>query len=129
MNLHRFLFLTNHRHDAALWLTNMRAPQTKFSVTVANPCTRSIRATRRFDLIMIDVDNERKAEALELCKSLRKRTLAPILFVTSQVDDEYEVQVYNVGADDFIVKPIGVELLQAKLQAWQRWIVPTMIGS
>ena len=47
-----------------------------------------------------------------------------MLLLSSIDDEDYAVESYNAGVDEFIVKPISLPLLCAKLLAWQRWYTP-----
>lgn len=54
------------------------------------------------------------------CGELRKRTKAPIVFLSSAADNLNIVMAMNLGADDFIAKPFDLNVLMAKLQALLR---------
>ncbi|PZO89141.1 MAG: DNA-binding response regulator [Sphingomonas sanxanigenens] len=58
---------------------------------------------------------------LDLVRSLRRRGLAvPILILTARGSWEEKVAGLNAGADDFLVKPVRVEELVARLHALAR---------
>lgn len=58
---------------------------------------------------------------LELCKRLRKKNNPlPILMLTAKDRMEDKVVGLDAGADDYLVKPFGMEELLARLRALQR---------
>lgn len=62
------------------------------------------------DLVLGDDDGA------DLCREIRSRSSAPII-VLSVVDDESEkVRALDSGADDFVVKPFGLEELLARVR-------------
>ena len=58
---------------------------------------------------------------LELCKRLRARhSPLPVLMLTAKDQMEDKVAGLDAGADDYLVKPFGMEELLARLRALQR---------
>ncbi len=58
---------------------------------------------------------------LELCKKLRKdNNPLPVLMLTAKDSMEDKVAGLDAGADDYLVKPFGMEELLARLRALQR---------
>jgi DNA-binding response OmpR family regulator len=58
---------------------------------------------------------------LELCKKLRKSgNCLPVLMLTAKDRMEDKVMGLDAGADDYLVKPFGMEELLARLRALQR---------
>ena len=54
------------------------------------------------------------------CAELRKRSRAPIIFLSSAGDDLNLVMAITLGADDFVAKPFSMEVLTAKIRALLR---------
>lgn len=54
------------------------------------------------------------------CAELRKRTKAPILFLSSHSENMDVVMAVNMGGDDYITKPFSVDVLVAKVNALLR---------
>ena len=54
------------------------------------------------------------------CAELRKRTKAPIVFLSSRSDNMDIVMAMNMGGDDFITKPFSMEVVVAKINAHLR---------
>jgi PAS domain S-box-containing protein len=57
-------------------------------------------------------------ETAELIRSRRKSLQTPILFVTAYRSDEQLFRGYNLGAVDFLFKPIVPEILQSKVNVF-----------
>ncbi|HEY9809601.1 MAG TPA: two-component system response regulator RppA [Halomicronema sp.] len=58
---------------------------------------------------------------LELCKKIRKSgNCLPVLMLTAKDRMEDKVMGLDAGADDYLVKPFGMEELLARLRALQR---------
>ena len=54
------------------------------------------------------------------CQEIRKISKNPILFISSAADNMNIVMAVNMGGDDFIAKPFGLDVLIAKIQALLR---------
>jgi len=73
-----------------------------------------------YDLIIIDWMLP-KLSGLDLCKYLRKQGVTlPILMLTARDKMEDRVTGLDAGADDYLVKPFGIEELLARLRALSR---------
>lgn len=51
------------------------------------------------------------------CREIRKISQVPVVFLSSSADNMNIVMALNMGADDFISKPVDLSVLTAKLQA------------
>lgn len=51
------------------------------------------------------------------CQEIRKVSMVPIVFVSSKVENMDIVMAMQFGGDDYIVKPIKLDILIAKIQA------------
>lgn len=54
------------------------------------------------------------------CRQIRKTSKVPIVFLSSAADNVNQVMAMNMGADDFIAKPVDTAVLIAKIQAVMR---------
>lgn len=73
----------------------------------------------RFELILLDV-NLPDGSGYELCKSIRKNSLIPIIFLTA-LDEEVNVVLgLEIGGDDYITKPFRVRELLSRIKALLR---------
>lgn len=67
------------------------------------------------DLILLDI-NLKDESGFELCKTLRKNTNIPILFISARQSDEDILIALNIGGDDYIKKPYSLSILLAKVK-------------
>lgn len=51
------------------------------------------------------------------CTEIRRTSSVPILFISSAADNMSMVMAMNMGADDFIAKPVDMNVLVAKIKA------------
>ncbi|MFZ0881909.1 MAG: response regulator transcription factor [Candidatus Acidiferrales bacterium] len=70
----------------------------------------------RPDLILLDV-NLPGISGLETCREIRSSSDAPIIMLTVRNSERDKVQALDAGADDYVVKPFGVEELMARIRA------------
>jgi two-component system, OmpR family, KDP operon response regulator KdpE len=81
-----------------------------------------IRADRP-DLIILDV-NLPGISGLETCREIRASSEVPIIMLTVRNRERDKVQALDAGADDYVVKPFGVEELMARIRAALRRAAP-----
>ncbi|WP_128894747.1 response regulator transcription factor [Longirhabdus pacifica] len=53
----------------------------------------------------------------EVCKRLRLFTSVPIIFLTYNINEEDKVRGLDLGADDYVTKPFGINELAARIRA------------
>ena len=70
----------------------------------------------QYDLILLDVMMP-GLDGFELCKIIRRRSDIPVVFLTGKVREEDVLYGYELGADDYIVKPFSLAVLYSKLIA------------
>jgi len=66
------------------------------------------------DLMLPDVDG------FELCKQIRERSSVAIIVVSARGGERDKVTALNMGADDYMTKPFGIEELLARILATLR---------
>ena len=54
------------------------------------------------------------------CSRIRETSRVPVIFLSSRSDNMDIVMAVNMGGDDYIIKPVGMEVLTAKIQAMLR---------
>ncbi len=74
-------------------------------------------------LILLDVRIP-KMDGYEICRRIRKFSLAPILMLTALGQDTDVAAGLAAGADDYLVKPFKVEILLKRLESLQHWSAP-----
>ena len=68
------------------------------------------------DLVLLDIMLP-GTNGFDLCRQLRQRTDAPIIFVSARGSETDRVIGLELGADDFIPKPFGTRELVARVRA------------
>ncbi len=71
--------------------------------------------TTRPDLVVLDLMLPGK-DGLTICREIRQKYDGRILFLTASEDDMDQVAGIELGADDFIVKPIKPRVLLARIR-------------
>jgi two-component system KDP operon response regulator KdpE len=63
------------------------------------------------DLAMPNMDG------LELCRRLRAASQVPIIVLSAKGEEKTKIEALDLGADDFVTKPFGIEELLARVRA------------
>jgi DNA-binding response OmpR family regulator len=71
---------------------------------------------RPVDLILLDVMLPGKT-GIDLCRELRARSGVPIIFISARADETDRVVGLELGADDYIPKPVSTRELLARIRA------------
>jgi len=69
-----------------------------------------------FDLVLLDLRLP-DMDGLDVCRELRLRGDVPIIIVSARGEDVDMVVGLELGADDYLVKPFGVRVLLARMNA------------
>jgi two-component system, OmpR family, KDP operon response regulator KdpE len=78
----------------------------------------SILRNREPDLILLDLEEE--DDAVRQCKTLRLSFLGGLVVLHPQDQERHKVSVLDAGADDFLVKPFGMQELLARVRVLTR---------
>lgn len=68
------------------------------------------------DLVLLDISLP-YFNGYHWCQEIRKISTVPVIFLSSASDKMNMLMAMNMGGDDFIAKPVDLDLLVAKLQA------------
>lgn len=71
---------------------------------------------REFDLCMLDVMLP-GTSGFEICRTIRQKSIVPIIFLTARNQEEDVLYGYHLGCDDYLVKPFSLAELYAKTLA------------
>ena len=71
------------------------------------------------DLVVLDIMLP-GMDGFEVCREVRPRYAGPILILTARDDDLDEILGLELGADDFVTKPVKPRLLLARVRALLR---------
>jgi DNA-binding response OmpR family regulator len=68
------------------------------------------------------------ANGFDLCRTIRERTEAPILFLTARTSDLDKLNGFGAGGDDYVTKPFNPLEVAARIKALCRRIQPARSG-
>lgn len=71
---------------------------------------------QEFDGVLLDIMMP-GLDGFAVCRSLRRRSDVPIIFLTALSDEDDKLHGYQLGADDYVTKPFTMSVLYAKLNA------------
>lgn len=90
--------------------------------TNGEDAVESVRKNRP-DLVLLDV-NMPGIGGLDACREIRRSSDAPIIMLTVRNAERDKVLALDAGADDYVVKPFGIEELLARIRAALRRYSP-----
>ena len=92
-----------------------------FKVDVASNGEEGLRAAmhKHYDLFVLDIMLP-GMDGYELCRRLRSKTNAPVLFLSARDTELDKVVGLEIGGDDYLAKPFGVRELIARVRALLR---------
>jgi two-component system, OmpR family, KDP operon response regulator KdpE len=75
--------------------------------------------TEQPDMVLLDLMLP-EADGFELCRQIRERSNVAIIVVSARGGERDKVTALNMGADDYMTKPFGIEELLARILATLR---------
>src|SRR5947207_2040981 len=89
-----------------------------FEVLEASNGLEAVAVWEREDphLLILDIMMPRM-DGLEVCRRVREHSAVPIIVLTALDAESDKVAVLDLGADDYLTKPFGVEELLARVRA------------
>ncbi len=69
------------------------------------------------DLVILDVMLPGKLDGLEVCRRLREWSDVPVLVLSALGQERQKVKALDLGADDYLTKPFGMDELTARVRA------------
>lgn len=67
-------------------------------------------------LVILDVMLP-EMDGFAVCSAIREQSSVPILFLSARVEKEAQMNGFMVGADDYVEKPVDMDILLAKVTA------------
>jgi two-component system KDP operon response regulator KdpE len=80
---------------------------------------RRLLEVERPDLVLLDLMLPR-ADGFELCREIREQSTVGVIVVSARGGERDKVHALNLGADDYMTKPFGIEELLARISATLR---------
>ena len=68
------------------------------------------------DLIITDLQMP-EMDGIELCREIRKTSTLPIIVLSVKGEERTKVAALDAGADDYVLKPFGIDELLARVRA------------
>jgi two-component system KDP operon response regulator KdpE len=68
------------------------------------------------DLVITDLAMP-NMDGLELCRRLRTISQVPIIVLSAKGEEKTKVEALDIGADDYVTKPFGIDELLARVRA------------
>ena len=79
---------------------------------------------QHFDIIILDL-NLPGMDGLSVCKELRRNVIhTPVLMLTARDSLENKLEGFNVGTDDYLVKPFDLPELVVRIKALAKRAIP-----
>ncbi len=79
----------------------------------------SLLETEQPDMVLLDLSLP-EADGFELCRQIREQSNVAIIVVSARGGERDKVTALNMGADDYMTKPFGIEELLARILATLR---------
>lgn len=79
----------------------------------------SLAETFRPDVVVLDL-NLPGIDGFEVCRRIRTWSSVPIIVLSVREDEGDKVEALDLGADDYLTKPFGIDELLARLRALLR---------
>ena len=76
----------------------------------------SLISEKEYDIAILDIMLP-GANGFEVCKALRGKSQCPIVFLTALGNEDNTLKGYEIGADEYMVKPFSLKVLYAKCLA------------
>jgi len=102
---------------------NLRARGYEVDAAPDGRTALDLAARRHPDVIVLDLGLP-DMEGAEVIRGLRGWTNVPIIVLTARHASEEKVETLDVGADDYVTKPFGMDELLARLRAAVRRAAP-----
>jgi len=83
-------------------------------------------ARERFDLAIIDVGLP-DGSGFDICRTIRLQSDLPVMFLTALDSEPDRLSGFDVGADDYVVKPVSLYEVTSRVRALlRRWRRPLL---
>jgi two-component system, OmpR family, KDP operon response regulator KdpE len=80
------------------------------------------------DLVIADLAMP-NMDGLELCRQLRAISKVPIIILSAKGEEKVKVEALDLGADDFVTKPFGIDELLARMRAALRRAITQQVDT
>jgi two-component system, OmpR family, KDP operon response regulator KdpE len=112
----RVLVVDDEPQIARALAINLRARRYDVDVAAGGRAALSLAAERLPDVVVLDLGLP-DLDGLEVIRGLRGWTQVPIIVLSARQDSADKVEALDLGADDYVTKPFGMDELLARLRA------------
>jgi two-component system alkaline phosphatase synthesis response regulator PhoP len=121
-NVHKILVVDDERDIVEILKYNLE--KEGYAVRTAYNGKKAVEEARQFqpDLILLDIMMPEQ-DGVETCRQLRELPELQntfIIFLTARAEEYSEIAAFEVGADDYIIKPIKPRALMSRIAAFFR---------
>jgi len=116
----KYILVVEDDDSLASWIADYLADQ-NFLVGVSNRGDQAVELIKSDipDLVLLDINLPAK-DGFDVCREVRPFYHNPILIMTARDDEFDEVLGLELGADDYITKPIRARVLLARIKSLLR---------
>jgi two-component system KDP operon response regulator KdpE len=119
----RVLVVDDEPQIARALAINLRARHYDVDVAPTGQAALALAAERQPDVVILDLGLP-DLDGFEVIRGLRGWSQVPILVLSARQDSADKVEALDLGADDYVTKPFGMDELLARLRAAVRRGVP-----
>jgi two-component system KDP operon response regulator KdpE len=116
MSLAKILVVDDEPHMITLVQANLQAAGYEVSSATDSRSALDAVERERPDLVILDIMLPRM-DGYEVCRRIREYSAVPILMLTARGSEMDLVHGFDVGADDYLVKPFAVNELLVRVRA------------
>jgi DNA-binding response OmpR family regulator len=117
------LIISEQTDTPLLWETTF---QEKGFTTIRETHENAFKTCRVLDPSLVVIDTHLPhPQRLEFCSKLRAVSSAPILLLVPDYNSSQIVDIYNIGVDECLLKPVSPAFLVVKVLSWflrRRWL-------
>ena len=115
--LPRVLIISDNTESAVIWENALRRRSIEAIHLAFRARPQDLALPEFFDLVLIDSNSEGDA-ALAICGLVRAKSNKPLLLLTYETNELYQLKAYQSGVDECIVTPVSVLVFLAKIKVW-----------
>ena len=112
----RVLVVDDEPQIARALAINLRARKYEVDVAAGGQAALALAAERQPDVVILDLGLP-DLDGMDVIRGLRGWTEVPIIVLSARQDSSDKVEALDLGADDYVTKPFGMDELLARLRA------------
>lgn len=92
--------------------------QEEYSIDIAENAfnAEELISSKDYSMIIMEIELSDK-NGLNLCQDIRRKSSVPIIVITSNTEEIKKILALEYGADDYLIKPINILELKARMKA------------